>query len=110
MLPQLLTAACGVWLTFAPSVLGYDGAARVLHLVAGPVIAALAIVASSDIVRALRWANAVAAALLAVLSLVPPFAALQPSVNGLLTAALVIGLAVKTPPSRGRYGGGWTAV
>jgi hypothetical protein len=110
VLPLFGTIAAALWLTIAPQVLGYGEPARSLHHIAGPLLAAIACVACWDVVRALRWLDVALAALVAALSIVPPFLAPAAAVNGLITAALAGTLCFITPAARGNYGGGWRAL
>jgi hypothetical protein len=57
MWPRLLTVAVGIWLMAAPAVLGYAGTPATSDRIAGPVVAAIGIVAASTVTRGLRWAN-----------------------------------------------------
>lgn len=43
--PAAVSAAVGVWLSPAPSVLGYDGIAASIHLIAGPIALSFGVIA-----------------------------------------------------------------
>jgi hypothetical protein len=47
----------GIALFAAPDVLGYDGPARISHLIVGPIAASISLIAVSDVLRELRWVN-----------------------------------------------------
>jgi hypothetical protein len=51
MWPRLLTVAVGIWLMAAPAVLGYAGTPATSDRIAGPVVAAIGIVAASTVTR-----------------------------------------------------------
>lgn len=55
MWPRIVSALLGIWLMVAPSVLHYEGIASISDHIAGPVVAATAIVAIWEITRPLRW-------------------------------------------------------
>lgn len=109
-LPQLAVFALGVWLMFAPAVLGYTGsAAATSDRLAGPAIAAVAFVAASAITRSLRWLNAPAALWL----LVGPWVLGYPTaaaVNSVVVGVLVGLLTPLGKPDPGRFGGGWSVL
>jgi hypothetical protein len=107
--PRLATVAVGVWLMAAPAVLGYAGAPATSDRVAGPVVAAVGIVAASAITRGLRWANLVPGLwLLAGPALLgfPAPALVSSAVAGLLILAFVPG----SPGDPERFGGGWRSL
>lgn len=97
----------GIWMMFAPAVLGYSGSAATSDRIVGPVAAAAAWVAVVEVTRSLRWVNVPLGmwAALSPLVLHPPAAATIHSVLSgivLVTSSLAIG-----PIPRERYGGGW---
>ena len=57
MWPHVLTAALGIWLMDASSVLGYGHLAQTNDHVIGPLITSFAIVAWWQVTRGLRWIN-----------------------------------------------------
>lgn len=106
---QLAAAAFGIWLMAAPAVLGYAGVARSVDRIAGPVIAALALIAVSECTRGLRWANVAVASTLILSALwfdYPPVAAL----NSVATAVGVIVLSSLRSRVRSSFGGGWSVL
>lgn len=108
-LPALiLTAAIGVWLLAAPYVLDLPESARLSHVVAGPIIASIAVIAMWDVVRLLARANVLFGIWLVV---APIFIAhdgwwWESAVAGLAVTALAL-----IPTSHAeRYGGGWLSL
>ncbi|HEU4700093.1 MAG TPA: hypothetical protein VFS40_13000 [Gemmatimonadales bacterium] len=109
MAAHAVVVALGLWLMASPAVLGLTGAARVAALVAGPLIAALGVIALSEVTRGVRWANVVLGAALALAGILvaqPWPGHVSAVAAGLLTAALSLARGRVT----GRYGGGWRAV
>lgn len=107
---QIVGIVVGVWLEFAPAVLGYtEQGGGDFHRIVGPLCASFALVAVWPATRALRWANLVLAGALLVAPLVIGHA-MPALLNGLasavaLAAATPFGGRVQTP-----MGGGWRAL
>lgn len=55
MIARFVAVASGIWLMFAPAVLGYGDAAAANDRISGPIGAAFAFVAVWEVVRPLRW-------------------------------------------------------
>lgn len=110
MAARIVNVCLGLWLLFSPDmVLGYDGPARVSHLIVGPLIATMATVAMSQVLRELRWVNLLLGAWLVVSVLFiphPPMAL----VNGVAVGLAVTLLALVAGAHPNRLGGGWRAV
>lgn len=109
-LARLAAAALGVWLMAAPAVLGTVGTpAAIGDRIAGPLIAALAIVAHWAVTRPLRRVNIV----LGLWLVVSPAVLGTPgrgAVSDVVTGALVAALALVRDPAHERFGGGWRAL
>ncbi|WP_447978270.1 SPW repeat protein [Candidatus Nitrospira bockiana] len=106
MAPQLVNAALGVWLMAAPDVLGYGGPARTIDQVLGPMIASMAIISTSEVMRPLRWANVP----VGVWLILSPWLLAYPAEarwNSLLVGVLVAAFAAMRGAVRARFGGGW---
>lgn len=56
MWARVLSVLAGIWLMAAPAVLGHDGAPAVNDRIVGPLAVASAIIAMSEVTRAVRWA------------------------------------------------------
>lgn len=109
-IPQAVVSALGVWLMFAPAVLGYVGtAAATNHRLIGPTIAAVGFVATSEITRSLRWVNVACAVWL----LVSPWV-LESSTAATITSVVVaVAVGLLAPlgkPNPARFGGGWSSL
>ena len=101
------SAALGAWVYAAPQIGGLQGQARVIHLVAGPLILALSVIALWPVVRGVARVN-VPIGLLLVFTPV-----LTATTLAWLEAAVgvVIALVALIPPSEAhRFGGGWLSL
>lgn len=103
---QLAAAALGLWLMAAPAVLGYTGAAAVMDRIAGPIIAALAIIAVSECTRDLRWANVAVASILIFSPLWFDYAPAA-TLNTVATGMAVVVVSSLKSRVRSSFGGGW---
>ncbi len=109
MWPHVLTAVIGVWLLASPDLLGYTGSAQVNNQIAGAWITTFGLIAMSESVRAVRWANAALGAWL----LCAPFILEYPDERAIGSIALGLGV-LALSCIRGtlvnRFGGGWTVL
>lgn len=110
MWAQIVNCVLGIWLMFAPAVLGHSGALLAkFDRTAGPWIAAVAFVSISQISRSTRWLSLPASAVLIVAPLfldAPGIAQVNSIIVGVVTASL-------TPlgsPDQRKYGNGWTTL
>jgi hypothetical protein len=106
MWPRLVSLLLGLGLMAAPGVVGYRGAARVNDLIVGPIAAAAAAIAISEVTRGLRWITVAAGAWMMVATWF-----LGRTLRGALGAALVglvmMACGLVRGPVRERFGGGW---
>ena len=113
---RLVNAALGVWLMFAPAVLGHSTTSAVASgsdRILGPLIASAAVAAIWPEIRPLRWVNVVLGVLAVAGPLViGPFTdwPLSAAVNSVVTGAAVAGLGLLRGKVEGRFGGGWRSV
>ncbi|MDP8904417.1 MAG: hypothetical protein M3N29_03740 [Chloroflexota bacterium] len=107
--PALLaSAAVGVWLLAAPDLLGLAGGARLGHQILGPIIAAMAVIATEPAVRLLVRVNIPLGAWFVGAPLLFDH-------GGWWFESVVAGVAVVVlalvPVGQGeRFGGGWAAL
>jgi hypothetical protein len=104
-----VSAAAGIWLMVAPAVLSYDGTARTIDRILGPLAASAAIVAMWEVVRGVRWIAAAVGAALVVAPWLLDYP-LTPAVNSLATGGLLVVLGAVRGRVSQRYGGGWSAL
>lgn len=111
MWARIINAILGVWLMAAPAVLGYGEPARTSDRIAGPIAAAVAVIAIWEVTRPLRWVNLVIGLwLLAapwVLAYYDIFAA---ALNSSAVGLLLILFATSRGKIKERYGGGWSSL
>ena len=106
MWARLLNAALGIWLMAAPAVLGYGAPAQTADRIVGPVAASFAIIAISEVTRALRHVNLLLGAWLLLAPWLIGYAVV-PTVNSLLVGAAMIALSRVRGPGQEEFGGGW---
>ena len=107
--PHFLTAVVGLWLLASPDLLGYRGAAQVNNQIVGAWLTTFGLIAMSESVRAVRWANIVLGGWL----ICAPFIMGYPDERAI--GSLVLGLVTISLSSiRGsvfnRFGGEWSAL
>lgn len=107
---QIISAALGVWLMFAPAALGHVGTTLAdFDRTVGPLVASVSFVAAAQIARSVRWLNVPSAAVLVV----APWLLDAPTVsqlNSSLVALVILGLTPLGSPDQTRYGNGWTTI
>ena len=107
--PRVVSAALGIWMMFAPSILDYDRPAATNDRIVGPIVASFAIIAIWQVTRGLRWLNLV----LGVWLLVAPWVlgyAWEPLLNSSIVGVIIIACAAVRGPMNDRTGGGWSAI
>ena len=108
MAARLVNAALGVWLLAAPGLLGYEGPARINHLIVGPLVASFAVMAYAEVLRELRWLNLVFGAWLVLSPLLLPHDHLALAA-GVTTGMAITLLALVQGALKHNTGGGWPA-
>ena len=110
MWARIVSAALGVWLMAAPTVLDLGEPARSNDHVAGALAASLAMIAAAEVTRSLRWV----ALPLGVWLLTAPWLLGHDQTAAILNDSLVgVALAVLAPLGgrvRQRFGGGWSSL
>lgn len=109
MAARVVNMLLGIGLLAAPDLLGYEGPARVNHLIVGPIAASIAVMAMSEVLRELRWLNLALGAWLVFSPLLIPHDRLALGV-GVISGMAMTALAIVRGPVRERLGGGWRAV
>ena len=109
MLPHGINTLIGIWLMFAPAVIGFGGAARVQYCVIAPLIVTISYIAAWEANRPLRFANLPFCAWLVIAPVVygyVPAAAANSVIAGLAIGAL----SFIEGKRRHSYAGGWGAL
>lgn len=106
---QIILVVAGLWLEFAPWVLGYDGAAATSDRIAGPVMAATAFLAVFAITRGLRWVNLATGLWLVAAPWLLGFP-LDATISSMICGVLALALAPVGSIDQAQYGGGWMAL
>jgi hypothetical protein len=99
----------GLWLMAAPAVLGYEGLARDVDRIIGPIAASAAIVAMSAVVRGVRRLEILTGVALLAVPWMLGYPVL-PTANSLAAGACLVMLGTVRGRVSGRYGGGWSAL
>ena len=103
------SVAVGLWLMVAPAVLGYEGPAREVDRILGPIAASAAIVAMSQVVRGVRRFEMLTGLALLAVPWLLGYPALA-TANSLAAGACLVLLGSVRGRVSGRFGGGWSAL
>jgi hypothetical protein len=109
MAALIVSALLGVGLYAAPDMLGYEGIARVSHLIVGPIVASVSLIAISDVARELRWVNLLLGAWLVFSAVVIEHSQLA-LFTGVAIGMALAALSIVRGSINQRLGGGWRAV
>ena len=101
----LLSAALGVWLMFAPAVLGSRGALADSDHLAGALVVTFAVIALAEVGRALRFVNLLLGAWIVAAPWLLGGASTAARWSDAIVGALVILATLPRGPVRQRYGG-----
>lgn len=101
----LLSAVLGIWLMFAPFVLGSRGAATDSDHLVGALVVTFAMIALAEVVRALRFVNVLLGAWLVAAPWLLGGTTLGTTWSDMIVGAALIVLSLPRGPVRQRYGG-----
>ncbi len=104
-----ITIVLGIWLAAAPDILGYGGLARANNQVVGVLLASFGMVALSECMRALRWANLILGLWLVVAPFVLDYRD-ERAVGSLAVGIAATVLAFVRGSLSERFGGGWSVL
>jgi hypothetical protein len=110
VIARLVAVAAGVWLMFAPAVLGYTGVAENNDRTFGPIGASIAFVAIWEVVRALRWGTLPVGIWLAVAPLVLRYDDVAAVLSSVVAGLVMAGSTFFGGHVDASFGGGWRAV
>jgi hypothetical protein len=109
MWARIVAAAAGVWLMAAPHVLGTQPPARTVDRVIGPLVAAAAVIAMSEVTRPVRRLNL----LLGLALLAAPWLlgyGTAATINSTVVGMVVAAASLVRGPLHHRLGGGWSSL
>ena len=110
MWAQVINALVGLWLMAAPAALGFNGAARINHLIVGPIAATFAIIAVWEVVRTVGKLNVALGIWLVVAPLVLNHWSMVSTINSLVTGIINIALALTSGKTSDKFAGGWRSL
>jgi hypothetical protein len=110
MIARLAAVAAGIWLMFAPAVLGYGGVAENNDRIFGPIGAAFAFVAIWEVLRPQRWVTLPVGVWLVAAPLVLGY-----DDTGAIISSIGAGLVMAVSAFLGgdvtaSFGGGWRSI
>lgn len=106
---RLLEALLGIWLMFAPAVLGYGPPAASSDRIVGPLIASIGIVAAWEVARPARHLNLLAGLWLVAAPLVLGFGAAA-ALDSVLVGIALVALSRWRGRVESSFGGGWSSL
>ena len=109
MWPRLLNIGAGLWLMAAPAVHGYSGTARLNDTIVGAVAVTIAIIASSEVMRPLRFVTVALGCWLLIAPWFLGFAWIA-AASRLLVAVFMVSTGLVRGRVQSRFGGGWSSV
>lgn len=110
MILRFITVAAGVWLIFAPAVLGYGDPAAANDRLVGPAIAGSAFVAIWAVLRPVRWLAAPFGVWLLIAPFVLGYDEMSSMVSSLVVGVVVLATTPFGKEDPGQFGGGWRSL
>lgn len=110
MIARVAAVVAGVWLMFAPAVLGYEGVAENNDRIFGPIGASFAFVAMWEVLRPLRWATLPVGLWLVLAPLVLTYDDSGAIVSSVVAGTVLAGSAFLGGDVDATFGGGWTSI
>lgn len=110
MIARLVAIAAGIWLMFAPAVLGYEGVAEANDRIFGPIGAAFAFVAIWEVMRPLRWVTLPVGIWLVAAPLVLGYDDTGAIVSSVVAGLVMAGSTFLGADVDGSFGGGWRSI
>lgn len=110
MIARLVAVSAGIWLMFAPAVLGYGDPAAVNDRIFGPIGASFAFVAIWEVLRPLRWGALPAGAWLVLAPLILGYDTTGAIVSSVAAGMVMAVSAFFGGATRAAYGGGWSTL
>jgi hypothetical protein len=110
VIARLAAVAAGIWLMFAPAVLGYEGVAEANDRIFGPIGASLAFVAIWEVVRGVRWTTLPVGTWLVAAPLALGYDDNAAAVSSIAAGVVMAGSAFLGGDVSSSFGGGWRSI
>lgn len=107
MWPRIINTLLGLWLMFAPHLLGYSQSAANNAYVCGAVIITFAVIAMAESVREVRWVNMLTGLWLVCTFFFSDLSEGSAMFNNVLTGTAVLFLSLVKGKIKESIGGGW---
>lgn len=107
MIARMVTLVTGVWLMFAPAVLGYGDPAAAHDRIFGPIAASIAFVAIFEVVRPMRWLALPVGIWLIIAPFLLGYTDMAAVVSSVLAGVVIAATAPLGGETKQGYGGGW---
>lgn len=107
MIARVIGVAAGIWLMFAPAVLGYGDPAAANDRIFGPIVGSLAFIAIWEVARPLRWGTLPFGMWLLLAPFVLGYQDLGAVVSSVIAGVLIVSSALVPGRINERHGGGW---
>lgn len=108
MWAQILSILAGLFIMITPNLFDYDKALSNQNFITGPLIITFAITAIWEVNRNARWLNILVAAWLIIFTVI--YGNGQVIYPNIISASIVIILAIIKRKGKGMYGGGWRSL
>ncbi len=110
MIARLVGVAAGVWLMFAPAVLGYGGVPENNDRIFGPIGAAFAFVAIWEVLRPMRWGTLPVGVWLVAAPLVLGYDDTGAVISSIAAGAVMAASTFFGARVSASFGGGWRSI
>jgi hypothetical protein len=110
VIARFVAVAAGIWLMFAPTVLGYGGVAEVNDRIFGPIGGSLAFVAIWEVVRAVRWGTLPVGIWLVAAPLVLAYDHTGAAISSIIVGVVMAVSAFLGGTVSSSFGGGWRSI
>ncbi len=107
MWAQAINAILGLWLLFAPWVLDFNGPARIVDRIAGPIAFTFALWALRDVTRGVRVVNVLVGLWVLTMPWAFHYESAAATINGIVVGLALIMFALIRGPIHQRFGSGW---
>jgi hypothetical protein len=110
VIARIVAVAAGIWLMFAPAVLGYEGVAETNDRIFGPIGAAFAFVAIWEVLRPQRWVTLPVGIWLVAAPLVLGYDDTGAIISSIVAGLVMAGCAFLGGGVNASFAGGWGSI